>query len=116
MLVVTVGGSEDDSAALASISADAGWSFRRVPEGGDTNGAAVIICDAACWREVIGSATAPVIVASNTANEQLWSDVLDMGGFDVLAKPFDRKEVVWSVELAHAHARARRPTAVPANR
>jgi hypothetical protein len=108
MLVVTVGGSEADRLTLEAIAADAGWSCRHVTAGQPVAGAAVVICDAECWRDVVGRVDAPVIVAANAADERLWAEVLNLGGFDVLAKPFDRKEVLWSVELAHANAPAAR--------
>ena len=34
-----------------------------------------------------------LIVASKLADERLWADVLNLGGYDVLAKPFDDLEV-----------------------
>ena len=37
---------------------------------------------------------APVlIVTSKVADEYLWSEVLNLGGYDVLAQPLDRDEV-----------------------
>jgi len=34
-----------------------------------------------------------LIVTSRTADEYLWAEVLNLGGFDVLAQPFDPNEV-----------------------
>jgi DNA-binding response OmpR family regulator len=34
-----------------------------------------------------------LIVVSRLANESLWAEVLNLGGFDVLALPFDREEL-----------------------
>jgi DNA-binding response OmpR family regulator len=34
-----------------------------------------------------------LIVTSRTADERLWAEVLNLGGYDVLAQPFDRDEV-----------------------
>jgi FixJ family two-component response regulator len=36
---------------------------------------------------------AQLIVTSRIADEALWADVLNRGGFDVLARPFDREEL-----------------------
>ena len=41
-----------------------------------------------------------VIVASRLADERLWAEALNLGAYDVLAKPFDRDEVLRSVSLA----------------
>ncbi len=41
-----------------------------------------------------------VIVTSRTADERLWVEALNLGAYDVLAKPFDRDEVLRSVSLA----------------
>jgi hypothetical protein len=39
-------------------------------------------------------------VASRLADDKLWVDVLNLGGSDVLALPFDHDEVIRSVSLA----------------
>jgi DNA-binding response OmpR family regulator len=44
-----------------------------------------------------------LVVASRTADESLWSEVLNIGGFDVLAQPFDRNEVERVVASARRH-------------
>lgn len=41
-----------------------------------------------------------LIVCSVTADDRLWAEVLNMGAYDLLAKPFDRGEVTRVVELA----------------
>lgn len=43
-----------------------------------------------------------VIVTSRTADDELWAEVLNRGGYDVLMKPFDRNEVSRVVTLASA--------------
>jgi DNA-binding NtrC family response regulator len=57
------------------------------------------------WRDVlsaIGSSGhfSSLIVACRHADEKLWADVLHMGGFDVLATPFDPTEVSRTVGAA----------------
>jgi len=42
----------------------------------------------------------PLIVASRLADCKLWAEVLNLGGCDVLALPFDHDEVIRSVSLA----------------
>jgi DNA-binding response OmpR family regulator len=44
-----------------------------------------------------------LIVTSRLADDHLWSEVLNLGGWDVLAKPFDAREVLHSVKLAWDH-------------
>ena len=60
------------------------------------------------WRELLEqTANMPhsplLIVTSRLADERLWSEVLNEGGYDVLAKPFDHTEVIRVVESAWRH-------------
>jgi len=41
-----------------------------------------------------------LIVASLLADEHLWAEVLNLGGHDVLCKPFETKEVLWVLSSA----------------
>jgi DNA-binding NtrC family response regulator len=57
------------------------------------------------WKDLFDkvsrlAAAALLIVASRFADGRLWSEVLNLGGHDVLLKPFDGKEVTWSLGLA----------------
>ena len=55
-----------------------------------------------------------LIVASRLADDRLWAEALNLGAWDVLAKPFDHIEVIRSVKSAwqrwhdqmHPHATA----------
>jgi DNA-binding response OmpR family regulator len=69
----------------------------------------VVICDhdvpGGGWRGVLGSLSeiedAPLlIVTSRLADDFLWAEVLNLGGYDVLMKPFDPSEVYRVVCLA----------------
>ena len=44
-----------------------------------------------------------LIVASRLADDRLWAEALNLGAWDVLAKPFDRSEVFRSVKSAWQH-------------
>ena len=44
-----------------------------------------------------------LIVTSRLADERLWAEALNLGAYDVLAKPFERQELVRSVILAWLH-------------
>ena len=43
---------------------------------------------------------APLIVGDRLADERLWAKVLNLGGYDLLAKPFNAKEVLHVVSTA----------------
>ena len=44
-----------------------------------------------------------LIVTSRLADDALWAEALNLGAYDVLAKPFDRAELVRSVSSAWLH-------------
>ena len=69
----------------------------------------VIVCDCTLpdggWKDVLEEAAAlphppVVIVTSRLADDQLWSEVMNLGGYDVLEKPFNLSELVRVVSLA----------------
>lgn len=73
------------------------------------NVAPVVICEGELpdgdWQDVfakLGRLQCPpmLVVTSRLADERLWSEVLHMGGYNVLAKPLNRKEVFHVVGLA----------------
>jgi FixJ family two-component response regulator len=43
------------------------------------------------------------IVTSRLADDRLWAEALNRGAYDVLAKPFERMELVRSVSSAWLH-------------
>jgi CheY-like chemotaxis protein len=43
------------------------------------------------------------IVTSRLADDRLWAEALNLGAYDVLAKPFERLELVRSVSSAWLH-------------
>jgi DNA-binding NtrC family response regulator len=55
----------------------------------------------------------PLIVTSRLADEALWAKALNLGAYDVLAKPFDRREMHRTVELAWLHSRHRQGFSAP---
>lgn len=81
---------------------------------------AVAICDTEVpdggWQALLAQLQARakppfLIVSSRLADERLWAEVLNLGGYDVLAQPFDSHEVLrvarmawmaWSRGPAHA--------------
>jgi len=72
----------------------------------------VVICERdlhpGTWREVLEQVgclpSRPLfIVTSRLADERLWAEALNLGAWDVLAKPFDKSEVIRSVTSAWLH-------------
>ena len=60
------------------------------------------------WKRVLNDlrnlAPPPqLIVTSRTADDSFWAEVLNIGGFDGLSRPFDRDEVQRVVASAHRH-------------
>ena len=69
----------------------------------------VVICETllpdGSWKDLLAQmwlAKAPwvLVVTSTAADEWLWAEVLNLGGYDVLAQPFDREEVTRVVRSA----------------
>lgn len=78
----------------------------------DRSPAAVVLCDSdlpdGSWLDLfhsLASADDPplLIVTSRLADDRLWAEVLNLGGFDVIAKPFDKREVLHVLETARIH-------------
>jgi DNA-binding NtrC family response regulator len=72
----------------------------------------VLVCDrnlVDCdWKEVLEVTASrpnppPVIITSRHADEYLWAEVLNLGGFDVLTKPLDQQEVRRVLSFAWDH-------------
>jgi len=71
------------------------------------------------WRHVLndlqGMANPPqLIVTSRTADESLWAEVLNIGGYDVMALPFERFEVERVTASAYRHFQSLLPVAISA--
>lgn len=66
---------------------------------------AAIVADSRGWKDLLEqmwSMEFPLllIVADRLADERLWAEVLNLGGYDLLTKPFDAKEVLTVLSLA----------------
>lgn len=60
------------------------------------------------WKDVFHAAgdmdnPPPVVVVSRHADERLWAEVLNIGGYDVLLKPFEETEVRRVMGMALRH-------------
>jgi DNA-binding response OmpR family regulator len=76
------------------------------------NAVPVLICEAdlidGTWRDLLDETArmehAPLlIVTSRLADDALWAEVLNLGGYNVLAQPFDSREVFRVVGNAWLH-------------
>jgi CheY-like chemotaxis protein len=72
----------------------------------------IVLCDRdgqpEAWREIVRASKdlpAPpcVIVTSRLADDRLWMELLNCGAFDLLAKPFDKPDVIRIVHAAWVH-------------
>lgn len=65
------------------------------------------------WKDLLKLATGEMgqpllIVTSTHADDRLWVEVLNVGGFDLLMKPFDKTELGRVMEMALRHWKAYR--------
>lgn len=76
----------------------------------------VVICERdlpdGSWRDVLESTAGlldppPVIVTSRLADDRFWLEVLNAGGYDVLAKPWDKREARRTIALARRYHSSR---------
>jgi len=74
----------------------------------------VVLCETdllpGTWRDLLEEVTsapnAPaVIVSSRLADDRLWAEALNLGAWDVLARPFVKSEVYQAVSAAWRHWR-----------
>jgi DNA-binding response OmpR family regulator len=71
------------------------------------------------WKalfEELGKLPVPpnLIVTSRLADDELWAEVLNLGGYDVLAQPFEPEEVYRAVSLGWLERRRRAQERQPA--
>ena len=76
----------------------------------DDNAVGVVISDLLlpnhkCWRDVLAALQTLVIppaliVVDARADGQVWAEVLNLGGYDLIMKPFDSAEVLRTVSAA----------------
>ena len=91
--------------------------FRRL----EHHNSVVLIADAVLvdgdWKDLLAHASRkpsppPLIVAANHADDRLWMEVLNSGGYNLLGKPFEEQEVFRVVSMAWLHGRRRSRVAV----
>jgi len=76
----------------------------------------IVTCDCdislGSWKEMLDKISLLpdpplLIVTSRLADERLWAEALNLGAWDVLAKPFDADEVIRIVDIARQHWQGR---------
>jgi DNA-binding NtrC family response regulator len=113
--VLTVSPLRETHARLRGIFQSTKWSFQEACTCAEAisllanEPRAVVVCEATLeegdWKKLMAALRAlprppKVIVTSCDADDALWTDVLNSGGYDVLPRPFDRSEVARIVSLA----------------
>ena len=106
---------KDDRSAVSQILHNPCWRIEHATSLEDAGKrlhekvASVVLCERDLpdgdWKDLLPRvrklALVPsVVVISRHANDDLWADVLSSGGYDVLSKPFDRRELVRVVGMA----------------
>ena len=132
VIVLSVGSTEEDHAGLTDIFAHSQWLLcpqsewelqtsrsldaalpilrqKQVP---------IVICErdlqGVSWKTLLEQAALLpdppyLIVASRLADEYLWAEALNLGAYDVLAKPYEAAEVLRVLSSAWLHRQHRRP-------
>jgi PleD family two-component response regulator len=103
-----VGEYEDDRALVRDIFAKLGWRLFEARDGHramvwlERNAVQVVIAEGrspgARWQRLLDALRdlpepPQLVVTSRTADDFLWSEVLNRGGYDVLPRPLNREEV-----------------------
>jgi DNA-binding response OmpR family regulator len=115
--VLTISPSRDDYSTLTGIFDDStevlhADSLQAALEVLNEQPVPIVICEGDLgqhtWKKVLETISCMphpplLIVASRLADECLWSEALNLGAYDVLAKPFDVDEVVRTVNSARRH-------------
>ena len=105
----------EDLSSLRGILPHGDWNLHHVGDCREAaehlheHGASVVICDRDLpdgdWKDLLQQTSAMpsqplLLVVSRHADEGLWAEVLNLGGYDVLLKPFDRSEVLRVISMA----------------
>ncbi len=113
--ILLIGPTDSRRGALRNILIPSQWEIREADSYKDAaghldnRGIAVAICDTdvpdgnwqALLADLLTRANPPkLIVSARLADERLWAEVLNLGGYDVLMQPFDRHEVLRVTRMA----------------
>ena len=118
-LTILVSPYQDDLTSLNNILKSNHWRVQRARSFeesqqllGDLHRPAVVACERDLpdgnWKDVFQFIEnlrnpPPLVVVSRQADESLWAEVLNVGGYDVLAKPFEENEVQRVLTMARRY-------------
>ncbi|MBK5293422.1 MAG: response regulator [Acidobacteriia bacterium] len=118
VVVLSVSPLEETHSRLRSVLQHTNWAMIESHECCEAiqvlhqNSLAVVVCERdlpdGTWLDLLNQAEALpspplIIVTARDADEQLWGEVLNLGGYDVLPKPLDSVEVTRVISLAWRH-------------
>jgi DNA-binding response OmpR family regulator len=113
--IVVVSPDPADQTALRRILHHGNWLISHCPTAADalkqvpSTCPAVVVCERDLpdgnWKTLLSACednpgSPLLLVISKTADENLWAEVLNLGGYDVLMKPFERGEVTRVLGMA----------------
>jgi DNA-binding response OmpR family regulator len=113
LTVLSVSPLEEDHLSLQAIAGDSAWMLFKADRVSPAlallkrHEISVVLCECdlmpGTWMDMLENLKRlphppSLIVTSRLADEQLWSVALNVGAWDVLAKPFDRSEVIHGVK------------------
>ena len=121
--LLSISPDEGDRHSLQSILSSDGWTVQGARSVREATGLLaerpnLVLCDRelpdGSWKDVFRIvsklANAPaIVVASRQADERFWAEVLNLGCFDVLLKPFERIEVSRVLSMAWRHSLSLEP-------
>jgi DNA-binding NtrC family response regulator len=125
---LAVGATNEEQSGLEKIFTEWGWTLHLVRTRSeahdflDGNQVGVVISERELpeggWRDMLDdlqqrSEPPALVVTSPMADEALWAEVLNMGGYDVLAAPLDTEEVTRVVSAAARHFDSERQRRLP---
>lgn len=117
ILLVTVSPNQEDRRYLASILDAPGWTIRGAASLAEAlrllkQKPRLIVCERELpdgnWRDLLRQASQmddppAVIVSTPSADRRFWAEVINLGAFDVLMKPFENNEVRQVLGMATRH-------------
>ena len=111
---------ENDPRSLSSILERERWNVRQARSLREAapllpgENVSLIFCERdlhdGTWKDILQQASRlhpppPIVVFCRHADERFWAEVLNLGGYDVLLKPFDSSEVRRVSAMALRYAR-----------
>lgn len=118
LTVLSVSPTDEDHLSLQAIFGHSNWMLFNARDLGAARSllqqheVAVVLCERdllpGTWTDLLeciqSLPNAPsLIVVSRLADDRVWAEALNLGAWDVLAKPFDHIEVIRSVKSAWQH-------------